>query len=98
MPYIFRVETTATYRRRRVGALLVVVMLVAALYAIRGADAGPTPNHHIVAPGDTVWSIAVAHYSPQEDPRPKVVDIREANDLTGYRIHPGQRLELPPAN
>ena len=73
-------------------------MLVAALYAIRGADAGPSPNYYTVAPGDTVWSIAVAHYSPQEDPRPRVADIREANDLTNFQIHPGQRLKLPPAD
>ena len=77
---------------------MVIVMLVAALYAIRGAGAESSPTYYTVAPGDTVWSIAVSHYSPQEDPRPKVADIRETNDLSGFRIHPGQRLELPPAD
>lgn len=75
-----------------------MITLVLALYVVRGAGAGPPPNYYTVVPGDTVWSIAIAHYPPTEDPRPKVVDIRNVNDLTGYRIHPGQRLELPPTD
>ncbi len=99
MPYILRVRTTrATYRRRRILALLVMTAFILALYAVGGASAGSPPSYYTVAPGDTVWSIAVDHYPPQEDPRPRVVDIRDANDLTGYRVHPGQRLELPPAD
>ncbi len=75
-----------------------MVALILALYAVRGADAGSPPSYYTVAPGDTVWSIALDHYSPQEDPRPRVEDIRDANDLTGFRIYPGMRLELPPAD
>lgn len=74
------------------------MMLVAALYVIRGAGAESPSTYYTVAPGDTVWTIAVTHYPPQEDPRPRVADVRDANDLTGFRIHPGQRLELPPAD
>ena len=77
---------------------MVVMALAFALYVVRGAAAGPPPDYYVVGPGDTVWSIAVTHYPPQEDPRPKVAEIRDANGLTGYRIHPGQRLELPPVD
>ena len=69
-----------------------------ALYVVRGAGAEPPPSYYTVAPGDTVWSIAVARYSPHEDPRPRVMDIREINGLTNFRVYPGQRLELPPAD
>lgn len=78
--------------------MLVVIAFILALYMVRGAGAGSPPSYYTVAPGDTVWSIATAHYPPQEDPRPRVVDIREANGLTDYRVYPGQRLELPPAD
>lgn len=99
MPYIPRVRaTSATYRRRRLGALLVLITLVLALYMVRGAGAESPPSYYTVAPGDTVWSIALDHYPPREDPRPWVEDIRDANDLAGFRIYPGQRLELPPAD
>lgn len=76
---------------------MVAITLVLALYVVRGADAGPPPSYYTVEPGDTVWSIAITHYPPQEDPRPRIEDIRAANDLSGFRIRPGQRLELPPA-
>lgn len=78
--------------------MLVILVVVASLYAVGRAGAGSPPDYYTVAPGDTVWSVALAHYPPEEDPRPRVEDIRDANDLAGYRIYPGQRLELPPAD
>ena len=70
---------------------------VFALYAGTGADAGTQPVLYTVSPGDTLWEIAVAHTPPNEDPRPGVEAIREANDLSGTTIRPGMVLELPPA-
>ena len=71
--------------------------LAVALYTGGGAVAESQPVHYTVAPGDTLWGIAVERTAPWEDPRPKVEAIREANDLSGYEIFPGMSLELPPS-
>jgi LysM repeat protein len=96
VPYISRVrKDRAKYRRRRLGALFVAAALAVALYTGSGAGAESEPVHYTVAPGDTLWGIAIEHTPPWEDPRPKVEAIREANDLSGYEIFPGMSLELP---
>ena len=71
--------------------------LTVALYTGGGAGAESKPVRYIVAPGDTLWEIAIERTAPWEDPRPKVEAIREANDLSGYEIFPGMSLELPPS-
>lgn len=96
-PYVFGVKSARSiYRRRRLGALFVAVAGAFALYAGTGADAVTQPVSYTVSPGDTLWDIAVAHTSPDADPRPTVEIIRETNDLPGTTIRPGMRLELPP--
>lgn len=56
---------------------------------------------HLVQPGDTLWSIVRAHYSPATDSEVAdlVLDLWQANSTTiGINpdlIYPGQRLELP---
>jgi LysM repeat protein len=98
LPYISWVRTErAKYRRRRRGALFVAGALAVAVYTGSGAGAETQPAHYTVAPGDTLWGIAIEHTAPWEDPRPKVEAIREANDLSGYEIYPGMSLELPPS-
>lgn len=80
------------------GALAVTVIVAAVagmLHAGSGASAGPPPTPHTVSEGETLWSIATNYYPPSEDPRVAIEEIREANGLEGYRIHPGTRLELP---
>lgn len=86
----------AKYRRRRLGALLVAGTLVLAVYTGNGAGAEQQPTSYTVAPGDTLWGIAIERTAVWEDPRPKVEAIREANDLSGYEIYPGMSLKLPP--
>lgn len=76
---------------------MVAAFIVLALYAGSGAGAESPAVTYSVAPGDTLWSITVAHYSPEEDPRPRIEAIREENGLTDYRVWPGMRLELPQA-
>src|SRR5215213_7111544 len=65
------------------------------VYAGGVAGAEPQPVHYTVAPGDTLWGIAIEHTAVWEDPRPKVEAIREANDLSGYEIYPGMSLKVP---
>ena len=81
-------------RRRGWGRILV---LAAALIVATGRLAygsGPPANDRVVvAPGDTVWSIAAAHY--QGDPRPHVEAILQANQLSTPLLTPGQSLQLP---
>jgi LysM repeat protein len=96
VPYICPVRRNrAKYRRRRLGALFVGAALAVAVYAGGGAGAEPQPAHYTVAPGDTLWGIALEHTAIWEDPRPKVEAIREANDLSGYEIYPGMSLKVP---
>lgn len=98
LPYISPVRRNrAKYRRRRLGALVVAAALAVGVYAGGVAGAEPRPVHYTVAPGDTLWGIAIEHTAVWEDPRPKVEAIREANDLSGYEIYPGMSLVLPPS-
>lgn len=96
-PYISLVrEARVKYRRRRLGALLVVAILALALYVGSSARAEAPPIYHTVESGETLWSITTDHYSPSEDPRPIIEEVRETNGLEDYRIHPGTTLQLPP--
>jgi LysM repeat protein len=96
LPYISLVrKDRVKYRRRRLGALFIAAALAVATYVGGVAGAEPQPVHYTVAPGDTLWGIAIEHTPPWEDPRPKVEAIREANHLSGYEIYPGMSLKLP---
>ncbi len=76
--------------------LLFAAVVFGTLYAGAPASAGRSPEQHTVAPDETLWSIAVEHYPSSEDPREMIEGIRQANDLGGYGIQPGEHLELPP--
>ena len=76
----------------RVILLLAVAALVVAVAARQSSGAGH-PQSYLVQPGDTLWSIATAHYAG--DPREGVWEIEKRNHLSGATIEPGQRLVLP---
>jgi LysM repeat protein len=76
---------------RVVIVLVVAVVIWAMLARDTGASAGVT--HYRVQPGDTLWSIALAHVGG--DPREAVWEIQQLNDLEGATIVPGQRLLVP---
>ena len=76
----------------RVLILAAAVLLVWAVVA-RDTGAGGPERHYRVAAGDTLWSIASAHFAG--DPREGVWILRERNDLESSTIRPGQQLVLP---
>ncbi len=99
----------ATYRRRRLAALLVVATGVAALIlAVHGLLASfgggpltaperpgaPAATVYVVQPGDTFWGIA-SRLRPGEDPRPLVAELVAAHGSPVLAA--GERLRLPDA-
>ena len=89
-------------RRGRLARTFVVLSLtvvMAAGFASQsgaGQDVASTaPSYEIVvvAPGETLWSVAAAYTSG--DVQEMVNDIRETNNLTGFDLQAGQRLRVP---
>jgi LysM repeat protein len=89
-------------RRGRLARTFVVlsltVVMAAGFASQSGAgqvEASTAPSYEIVvvAPGETLWSVAAAYGSG--DVQGLVNDIREANNLTGFDLQAGQRLRVP---
>jgi LysM repeat protein len=76
----------------RVILILVAAALVVAVAARQSSGAGHQQTY-VVQAGDTLWSIAAAHYAG--DPREGVWKIERRNHLGGTTIQPGTRLVLP---
>ena len=89
-------------RRGRLARTFVVlsltVVMAAGFASQSGAgqvEASTAPSYEIVvvAPGETLWSLAAAYASG--DVQGLVHEIREANNLTGFDLQAGQRLRVP---
>ena len=81
-------------RRRGWGRILVLAAALAVATGRMAYGSGPVATHSVVvAPGDTLWSIAAAQYSG--DPRPHVEAILEVNHLSSPLLTPGQSLLIP---
>ena len=89
-------------RRGRLARTFVVlsltVVMAAGFASQSGAgqvEASTAPSYEIVvvAPGETLWSVAAAYGTG--DVQGLVNDIREANNLTGFDLQAGQRLRVP---
>ena len=77
-------------------AAVCAVFLMIAGEADADADASALPPvEHVVASGETLWSIASSFVSPGEDIRRVVHDIAEMSDVSGGAIFPGQVLLIP---
>ena len=76
----------------RVVVVLAVAVLLWAVFA-RDSGAGQPVRYHTVAPGDTLWAIALERYAG--DPREGVWKLQRRNGLPDPTIVPGQRLVLP---
>ena len=96
-------------RRGRLARTIVVlslaVVMVAGFAATSGANvAGSTsaassePSYSVVvvAPGETLWSVAAAYATG--DVQGLINEIREVNNLKGYDLQAGQRLRVPLGN
>jgi len=94
-------------RRGRLARTIVVlslaVVMVAGFAATSGANqeapvasAAPSFSVVVVAPGETLWSVAAAYASG--DVQGFVTQIREINNLKGYDLQAGQRLRVPLGN
>ena len=82
----------------RAVVLLTAVAVVFFLLLASGVGAGhevrPTAVH-VVAGGDTLWSIAIQHTPSGEDVRTTVFDIKRMNRLEESVIRPGDQLVVP---
>ena len=80
---------------RRAAAVAGVVVAAGLGFAVVAHGGSPRPEGTVVVqPGDTLWSIAAAHY-PSDDVRDRVQDIERANGLSSPVIEVGQTLRLP---
>jgi nucleoid-associated protein YgaU len=93
--------SAATYWRRRVVAVAVglaaLVMAAKAGAALGGSplavpERRPAVTHHVVQPGDSLWSIA-ERLEPGGDPRPVVDELSAARG--GAPLVPGEVVTLP---
>jgi len=91
-------------RRGRLARTLVVlsltVVMAAGFASQSGAgqvEASTAPSYEIVvvAPGETLWSVAAAYASG--DVQGLVNEIREVNNLKGFDLQAGQKLRIPTA-
>ncbi len=89
-------------RRGRLARTFVVLSLtvvMAAGFASRSGagqvEASTAPSYEIVvvAPGETLWSVAAAYASG--DVQGLVNEIREVNNLKGFDLQAGQHLRVP---
>ena len=83
---------------RTLFVLSLTVVMAAGFASKSGAGqdvASTAPSYEIVvvAPGETLWSVAAAYASG--DVQGLVNDIREANNLTGFDLQAGQKLRVP---
>ncbi|MDQ1688994.1 MAG: hypothetical protein QOK42_1969 [Frankiaceae bacterium] len=101
-----RPSTPARARLTRRGRILLLAALVAITFAVfslgrvsgnadnTGASTTTSYVKVVVAPGDTLWSIARAAH-PGQDPRNYVQRIVDLNSLSSSDVRVGQVLSLP---
>jgi hypothetical protein len=96
---IQRAAMTREVNRMRVRVLAIVLVVAGFLLVAPGLARGDGPDRpaprvtYVVAPGDTLWSIA-RRVAPGRDPRPVVDGLIEANDVRSG-LQAGQELSIP---
>jgi hypothetical protein len=97
-----RGERPAPLRLTRRGRVVVVVFvalmltLAGSLARVASSASGPPPppRTHVVAPGESLWEIAL-RWHPGADPRVGVARLVAVNHLASPSLVPGQALHLP---
>lgn len=91
-----RPEARVVWLRAALCAAVVTLALLAAMGMGAGADEPEPPAvAYVVAPSDTLWSIAAGHASPGSDLRELVAGIREANGMTDSNLRAGRTIVVP---
>lgn len=81
-------------RRRGWGRVIALALALLVITGRLAYGSGPVASDTVVvAPGDTVWSIAARRFAG--DPRPHVEEILAANHLETPIVKPGQSLRIP---
>lgn len=77
------------------GRIVIIALIATVAWAVlaHGSSGAGRPQHYVVKPADTLWSIAAARYGG--DPRDGVWKLRQANHLRDATIVPGENLLLP---
>ena len=73
--------------------VIVALLTLAVAWGARRSDGAGREQMYVVQAGDTLWSIAAAHYGG--DPREAVWRLEDRNHLGGSLVRPGQHLRLP---
>ena len=92
-------QLTRRGRLARTFVVLSLTVVMAAGFASQSgagqgvASTAPSYEIVVVAPGETLWSVAAAYATG--DVQGMVNEIREANNLKGVDLQAGQRLRVP---
>jgi nucleoid-associated protein YgaU len=73
--------------------VIIALLTVAVAWGARTSDGAGGEHAYVVRAGDTLWTIAAAHYAG--DVREGIWEMQDRNHLAGTVIRPGQRLVLP---
>jgi nucleoid-associated protein YgaU len=73
--------------------VIVALLTLAVAWGARRSEGAGREQVYVVRAGDTLWTIAAAHYGG--DPREAVWRLEDRNRLTGSLVRPGQHLRLP---
>jgi Tfp pilus assembly protein FimV len=87
----FRAGTAAIWRRRLVAVAVLVALAFLLTVAIGRVGAGaeladPVAGHVVVAPGETLWDVAVATAPPGVDVRQQLAALETLNGFTSSDV------------
>lgn len=88
-------------RKKRLQLLPMIILMIAAMSLtvfLTSRVTSEEPENFqliVVEQGDTLWSIAREHRSPDEDIRNLVHNIRRINNLQSAVIYPGDKILIP---